>query len=104
MSANGGQVPANRKQGVERTGDTRDHQHGGGGGRFPRVVVPQEGGSRGSRARLYDDSLSEFRAHAAWARGQAGKFFTVACILPVIEFLIFGLLVAFANATNSPAS
>jgi len=104
MSANGGQIPASRQQGVERTGDTPNYQHGGGGGRFARVVIPQEGSPRGSRARIYDESLSEFRAHTAWARGQAGRFFTVACVLPLIELLLFGLLVALANATNSPAA
>jgi hypothetical protein len=103
MSANGGQVPASRRQGAEQTGDTADHRHGG-GGQFPRVVVPQEGGPRGSRVRLYDDSLSEFRAHADWARGQAGKLFTVACSLLVIELLILGLLGALANVGIKPAS
>lgn len=91
-----GPTPATSIQGAEQSGETPDRQHGG--GRSLTGALGSRGvRTRSSRQALYDDSISEFHKHLAWARRLAAIAFIAGIVLLFADLTVFWYLVTHAN-------
>ena len=98
MKRNGGPILATSLQGPEQSEETPD-QRPGGGRSSTKARGSREVQARSSRRPLYDDSISEFRDHLAWARRQASIAFIAGIVLLFGELTGFLYLVTHANDT-----